>query len=253
MLSAFFGRDLDQAPLGAFVPRDTRVYAVGDVHGCAERLAALHRAIAEDAAAAEAGRKVVVYLGDYVDRGPDSKAVIELLLGDPLPGFHAEHLLGNHEDFLRRFLEDGSVALNWFMNGGDATLRSYGVDPYQDANSLHWLRDLSAAFHGRLPPDHAAFFEGLAMSHVEGDYLFVHAGVRPGLALDRQDPEDLIWIREPFLSSKDDHGKIVVHGHTPAKAPELRANRINVDTGACYGGPLTALVLHDDQQAFLQV
>ena len=253
MLSAFFGQDRDQAPRGAFVPQDTRVYAVGDVHGCAERLVALHRAIADDAAAAGAGRKVVVYLGDYVDRGPESKAVIELLLRDPLPGFQAVHLLGNHEDFLRRFLADGSVALTWFMNGGDATLRSYGVDPYEDANSLDWLRDLSAAFQEHLPSDHVGFFDGLAMSHVEGDYLFVHAGLRPGLALDLQDPEDLIWIREPFLSSKADHGKIVVHGHTPVNAPELRANRINVDTGACFGGPLTALVLHEDQQAFLQV
>jgi serine/threonine protein phosphatase 1 len=252
MLSAFFGRNRDQAPSGALVPQDTRVYAVGDVHGCAERLEALHQLIAADAAAAGAERKVVVYVGDYVDRGPDSKAVVELLLSDPLPGFDIVHLIGNHEDFLRRFREDGSIALTWFMNGGDATLRSYGVDPYEGSKSLHWLQDLQHAFHQRLPPDHAAFFDGLAVSHVEGDYLFVHAGVRPGLALDRQDPEDLIWIREPFLSSGADHGKIVVHGHTPATAPELRANRINVDTGACFGGPLTALVLHEDQQAFLQ-
>jgi serine/threonine protein phosphatase 1 len=252
MLSAFIGRNRDQAPRGAFVPQDTRVYAVGDVHGCVQRLEVLHQSIVVDADRAGAGRKVVVYLGDYVDRGPDSKAVIELLLSDPLPGFEAVHLLGNHEDFLCRFRADGSVALSWFMNGGDATLRSYGVDPYESANSLHWLRDLPIAFNEHLPPDHAAFLEGLALNHVEGDYLFVHAGLRPGLALDCQAPEDLIWIREPFLSSKADHGKIVVHGHTPADAPELRPNRINVDTGACFGGPLTALVLHEDQQAFLQ-
>jgi serine/threonine protein phosphatase 1 len=170
MLSELFRHKKEQAPQGATVPRGTRVYAVGDVHGCLDRLRALHRAIDADAAQAKAERNVVVYLGDYVDRGPESRGVIELLLSEPLSGFEVVHLYGNHEDFLREFLKDGRVAITWFMNGGDATLRSYGTDPYAGANSIHWLQNLHDQFHKRLPRAHAAFFDGLAMSHVEGDY-----------------------------------------------------------------------------------
>jgi serine/threonine protein phosphatase 1 len=111
---------------------------------------------------------------------------------------------------------------------------------------------LRAELQARLPEAHREFLNRLGLSHVEGDYLFVHAGVRPGVPLDAQDPHDLMWIREPFLSSTADHGKVVVHGHTPTRAPEVRPNRIGVDTGACYGGPLTALVLENDERRFLQ-
>ena len=240
-----------RAPSGR-VPDGTRVYAVGDIHGCLEQLEALHRMILEDAAEAEEGRLVVVYVGDYVDRGLDCKGVVECLVGDPLPGFEAVHLRGNHEDFLLHFLDDPRTIGAWMMNGGGATLASYGVSQAEASGSSDAREALRGELKFRMPPGHLAFFEGLELSHIEGDYLFVHAGIRPGVALEDQVPEDLMWIREPFLNSSKDLGKIVVHGHTPLREPELRANRIGIDTGAVYGGMLTALVLERDQQRFLQ-
>lgn len=240
----------------ASAPANTRVYAVGDIHGCLDQLRALHGLILADRARDAAGggaaaRQVLVYLGDYVDRGAESRAVVELLASDPLPGFERVFLRGNHEDFLLRFLERGEDAAAWMLNGGDATLRSYGVDP--DApNRDPGPRGLRAALSAAIPEHHLRFFCGLRLSHVEGDYLFVHAGLRPGVPLDAQDPEDLIWIRTPFLDSRADHGKVVVHGHTPSSAPEVRDNRIGIDTGAVYGGPLTAVVLQGRERRFLQ-
>lgn len=236
----------------ARVPPGLRVYAIGDVHGCRDRLRALHDAILADAERADPAQKVAVYLGDYIDRGIDSRAVIDDLLADPLPGFDRVHLKGNHEDFLLRFLERGEDAAPWLLNGGDATLRSYGVDPYAGSRDPG-PRSLRAALSAAMPEPHLRFFCELRLSHVAGDYLFVHAGLRPGVPLERQDPEDLLWIRTPFLDSRADHGKVVVHGHTPASVPEVRQNRIGIDTGAVYGGPLTALVLQDDDRDFLQV
>jgi serine/threonine protein phosphatase 1 len=235
------------------VPEDLRVYAIGDIHGRLDLLEALHEAIRGDARDHGGARRLLVYLGDYVDRGPASRQVIDLLIAQPLEGFEAVHLLGNHEFFLRRFLTDPGVGDVWLMNGGETTLQSYGIEPWDDppadSERLPWLsRRLDAA----LPAAHRRFLEGLRHSHAVGDYLFVHAGIRPGVPLDRQEPEDLIWIREPFLGSQQEFGKLVVHGHTPDVAPVRRSNRICVDTGACYGGRLTALVLQGDEQTFLQ-
>ncbi len=197
----------------------------------------------------------MVYLGDYIDRGPDSRGVLELLIGEPLAGFESVHLLGNHEAFLLGFLDGEDLASVWLMNGGDATLRSYGLDvaalngpgPGGDPPALR------AALIPAVPAAHRAFLDGLALSHVEGDYFFVHAGVRPGVPLGRQGEHDLLWIREPFLSSAADHGKVVVHGHSTTAEVELRSNRIGIDTGVCYGGKLTALVLEGEQHRFLSV
>ena len=240
----------------ASVPAGTRVYAIGDSHGCADRLEALHDAIMEDSAQAEtgaetgAGRRVVVYLGDYVDRGANSRALLDLLIERPLAGFESVHIMGNHDEFLANFLNGtGDLGL-WLYNGGDATLRSYGVDPatiYGNAPQIH------GELLDRVPDRHIDFLNGLRPSHVEGDYLFVHAGIRPGVPLEDQDPKELRWIREPFLSWPDSHGKVVVHGHTPTREPAVRANRIGIDTGAVYGGPLTALVLEGAERRFLQV
>lgn len=228
-------------------PAGTRVYAVGDVHGRTDLLDRLHRMILDDAREAPESRKVVVYLGDYVDRGPDSAGVVDRLLADPLPGFESVHLKGNHEDFLLRFLDDPSIGSLWQMNGGAATLASYGVNGVERDSA----RSLSEAFRDRLPAAHRRFFEGLRLMHREGDYVFVHAGVRPGAPLDAQSEDDLLWIREPFLGSAEDRGFVVVHGHTPVEWPELLFNRINVDTGAVWTGRLTAIVLHGDQRRFL--
>ena len=232
----------------AAVPPGTRVYAVGDCHGGLEALRELREAIVADSASADrigppAQRRVVVYLGDYIDRGPDSRGVLDLLIGEPLVGFDTVHLLGNHETFMRGFLDGEDVASVWLMNGGVETLRSYGLDAPAQRVAL------SAA----VPEAHRAFLDGLALSHVEGDYFFVHAGIRPGVPLEHQEENEMLWIRGPFLDSTANHGKVVVHGHSVAREPESRANRIGIDTGACYGGKLTALVLEGDRRRFLQV
>jgi len=232
----------------AAVPPGTRVYAVGDCHGGLEALRRLRsRIVADSARADDAGppaqRRVVVYLGDYIDRGPDSRGVLDLLIGEPLADFETVHLLGNHETFMRGFLDGEDVASVWMMNGGAETLRSYGLDPLAPR----------AALISAVPEEHRAFLDSLALSHIEGDYFFVHAGIRPGVPLEHQEENEMLWIRGPFLDSTANHGKVVVHGHSVAREPESRANRIGIDTGACYGGKLTALVLEGARRRFLQV
>ena len=229
----------------AAVPPDTAVYAIGDIHGRVDLLTELHRRIetASDRGA-YADRRVIVYLGDYVDRGPDSAGVIDLIRGQAPAGFEVVTLLGNHERLMVEFLDDVRRGPLWLRNGGDATLRSYGVDTgdssYLDAKPLLALQ---AALRQRLPAAHLEFLNALRLSHVEGDYFFAHAGVRPGVALEDQQEEDLIWIRELFLESKADHGKVVVHGHTIRPEPEFRSNRIGIDTGAYATEHLTCLAL----------
>jgi len=239
------------------VPDGCLVYAVGDIHGRLDLLEQLHGLIEADAAKSQAERIVVVYVGDYVDRGPDSSGVVELLIRQPLhrrvAHLESVHLIGNHEAFLLNFLEEQESTAIWFTNGGDATLRSYGVDPWQSTQSDNFAEDLYRSFAKRLPAAHLTFFRNLRLFHEEGDYLFVHAGVRPGVALEAQTAEDLIWIREDFLNSDQDFGRIVVHGHSPQRKPQSRANRIGIDTGAVYGGKLTALVLEGSERRFLQV
>jgi serine/threonine protein phosphatase 1 len=193
----------------------------------------------------------VVYVGDYVDRGDDSRGVIELLSAGPLPGFRSVHLMGNHEDIMLRFLEDASAAPLWIANGGDATLYSYGV-PWRPAASEGDYDYVQAEFRRALPESHLRFLRRLALSHVEGDYLFVHAGIRPGREIELQDAADLMWIRGEFLDSDADHGKVVVHGHTISPEPVLRDNRIGIDTGAVATGRLTCLVLDGSSQRILQ-
>ncbi len=234
------------------VPEDRRIYAVGDVHGRADLLTELHRRIAADAGAAQIRQRTVIYLGDYVDRGPGSAAVIDLLLDEPLPGFTAIHLLGNHERLLLEFLADARVGPTWFLNGGVATLASYGVtiDPWQMGDPTV-LRQAQVAFGVALPARHRRFLLGLKLMHREGDYAFVHAGVRPGVPLTEQHEDDLIWIREPFLLSRDDFGAVVVHGHTIVERPQVHANRIAIDTGAYRSNHLTALALEGSTRRFL--
>lgn len=227
------------------IPEGVALYAVGDIHGRADLLDRLHGAILADAAARPAAERRIVYLGDYIDRGEDSAGVIDRLVERPLAGFRAVHLCGNHEDFLLRFLVDENVAPHWLFNGGDATLASYGLEPDRD-----WTR-LQRNLRRALPSRHLAFLEGLALSHAAGDYLFVHAGIRPGLPLDRQRREDLLWIRGEFLDSTAPHGRIVVHGHSIAHEVEFRANRIGIDTGAYMTGRLTCLALKGSEQRII--
>lgn len=230
-------------------PPDTRIYAVGDVHGRADLLADLQTLIVKDADKAAQSRRVVVYLGDYVDRGPDSAGVLDRLIGQPLAGFEEVFLMGNHEEFLLDFLSDPSVGPVWLRNGGDATLSSYGIDVTED-DTRDWAA-VSERLRQVLPAAHLAFLETLGVSHREGDYFFAHAGIRPGVSLDKQDEEDLLWIREPFLDAAETHEVVVVHGHTTVEAAEVHDNRIAVDTGAVWSGRLTAAILHDRVQSFI--
>lgn len=233
-------------------PPDSRIYAVGDVHGCVELLRDLHQIIHRDAYRRQAARNAVVYLGDYIDRGGESRAVIDLLLKEPLPGFERVHLKGNHEDSLLRFLDDATVGPAWMLYGGGATLSSYGVRPPERLDDPDDLLRAQRQLAGKLPREHLLFLQRQPLTHVEGDYLFVHAGVRPGIPLDRQSPEDLLWIRDEFLMSAAEFGKIIVHGHSIAEEPEVRRNRIGVDTGAFASGRLTCLVLEGTDWSFLQ-
>jgi len=234
------------------VPPDTCLYAVGDIHGRTDLLRALHRLIAEDAARRNAGRKVIVYLGDLVDRGRDSRGVIDMLLASPMPGFDCVHLRGNHEDALLHFLEDIAAGPGWFAFGGEETVASYGVRRPLPSEDEEELRRVQREFRLALPAAHRKFLEGLKLSHAEGDYFCVHAGVKPGVPLDQQDGHDLMWIREEFLASKEDFGKVVVHGHTITREPELKRNRIGIDTGAFATNRLTCLAVEGTERTILQ-
>jgi serine/threonine protein phosphatase 1 len=235
------------------VPAGHVVYAVGDIHGRADLLALLLDQIKADAAASVgAKKKTLVFVGDYIDRGPESRCVVDLLLGALPTGFDTHFLKGNHEEMMFEFLEDPSSLGYWLGNGGAATLESYGVDVTglrRDAAKPEAWRD---AFLSALPEQHRRFFESLELTASFGDYLFVHAGIRPGVPLKAQNPQDLLWIRGEFLRSEEDFGKVVVHGHTPKDAPEIRANRIGIDTGAFFSNRLTALRLQEGSRRFLQ-
>jgi len=225
------------------LPGGRRVYAVGDVHGCDDRLAALHGMIADDLARRPCPAPLLVHLGDYVDRGPDSCGVVRrLAAGDPLPGVPTVNLLGNHEvTMLDALGGQGAAMTDWMIQGGREALASWGGDP--DAPRAEWTR--------HVPKPDMDFLRGLALMHAEGGYLFVHAGIRPGVALAEQTKQDLVSIRQAFLYSEADLGVVVVHGHTPKAEPVLRHNRIGIDTGAVYGGRLTCAVLEADRVAFL--
>jgi serine/threonine protein phosphatase 1 len=234
----------------ALMPPDTRVYAIGDVHGRADLLAELHKRILEDANDAAEARRVLVYLGDYIDRGPDSAGVVEKLIESPLPDFEQVFLMGNHEEFLLHFLDNPGDGETWLANGGDSTLTSYGVEP-GDGGFVANLMEVCEQLRERMPAAHLEFYEHLNVAYQEGDYLFVHAGIRPGVPLADQTEEDLLWIREPFLDANEEHEVVVVHGHTPVKEAQVHDNRIAVDTGAVWSDRLTAVVLHDDEHGFL--
>jgi serine/threonine protein phosphatase 1 len=229
-----------------------RIYAIGDVHGRRDLLDVLLERVEADLARRPHPRARLVLLGDYIDRGPDSRGVIERLVqvaGGPLrPTF----LLGNHDACLLAYLDDpewNERGLHWFHTGmgGAATLASYGVGDVSEVVPRHGHDAFCAAF----PEAHRRFLESCVLRERIGSYLFVHAGVRPGVPVEEQTAEDLLWIREPFLSSRSDFGAKVVHGHTIVPFVEHHPNRIAVDTGAVKTGVLSCLVLEGDDVALL--
>jgi len=243
----------DPGPLSPPSTGGRLVYAVGDIHGYAGALKALLAEIAADAARNRpTERPLLVFLGDYVDRGPDSRGAMDAVLAaEASDDFEVIALKGNHEDALARFLVDPAYAPAWIGNWGEATLVSYGIAP-PSAYDAAACEQAQAQFAGAFPQAHRALLARLRLAVTVGDYLFVHAGVRPGVALDAQDERDLIWIRYEFLMSDEAFGKVVVHGHTPSEQPELKANRINVDTGVYFTGVLTAVRLEGETQRFIQ-
>lgn len=226
------------------------VYAIGDVHGCHRQLLEMEQAIIADAAPMR-GEKWIVTLGDYIDRGPDSAAVIEHLL-QPLPdGFRRYCLRGNHEQIMLDFLRDPANHSYWLDEGGEATLASYGIDLEREFQG-DVLGGFMAYLYEQIPPAHLEFIAGLPLLLSLPGWLFVHAGVRPGVEIDRQSPEDLIWIREPFLSGAGMPGVRVVHGHTPTREPVVTPARIGIDTRCFHTGRLTAVrVTPDGATSFL--
>lgn len=230
----------------AAVPDGLRLYAIGDIHGCFDMFEAVVDSVMEDLERDPPGDWRVILVGDYIDRGPDSRSVLEWLAENAdrqrwIP------LCGNHDRFLLDFLDDPDTPSFpvWLANGGEAMLASCGLrngDPFSPIGPGE-RRALQARLAEALGPEVHAFLDRLVCMARFGDYAFVHAGVRPGVRLDRQDPDDLIWIRDPFLASDADFGAVIVHGHTPTESVVVRHNRIGIDTGAVYGGALSCIVL----------
>jgi serine/threonine protein phosphatase 1 len=230
-------------------PAGKRIYAVGDIHGRADLLAQLLMRIDNDLQARPTIDSVQVFLGDYIDRGPNSRQVIDSLIARQRRR-NVLFLKGNHEDCALQFLSDPTVLPAWQSIGGLHTLLSYGVMPTRgdDPETQH---KMSSALREAMPDSHRRFIGGLVLSFTCGDFFFVHAGVRPGIPLQRQSQRDLLWIRDDFLLHEEDFGMVVVHGHTPTCKPEIRSNRINIDTGAYATGQLTCLVVEGESMIFL--
>lgn len=235
----------------ASVGDDTLVYAVGDIHGRLDLLTQLMDKITTHAKNRGATRTYLVFLGDYIDRGPDTKGVIDFLSSGLPAGFETIFLKGNHEQLMSGFLDQPEHGLSWAMNGGIQTILSYGVPLATETPDVTRLRSIREQLVDGLPDAHTNFLENLNLSVEIGDYFFTHAGIRPGVACDEQVENDLLWIRDDFLLSKSEHEKIIVHGHTPTKDVQLRKNRIGIDTGAFATNILTALALHETEVEFL--
>ena len=225
------------------------IYAIGDIHGCLDKLKRLEALIVEDAAGVD-GDKLIITLGDYVDRGPSSSQTLNHLRGRAPEGFTRICLRGNHEVMFVSALEDPRALSNWLDWGGRETLQSYGID----AESFRAMSGKTRAqvLQSFIPSEHIEFLKSRPLLLTAGAFTFVHAGIRPNVALDQQRDEDLLWIREPFLTQSHGLPTTVVHGHTPKDQPDITPDRIGIDTGAYAGGPLTAVkILKSGEIAFL--
>jgi serine/threonine protein phosphatase 1 len=227
------------------LPDGIRIYAVSDIHGCADQLQDVFAAIDHHLARAGPVRALHVFLGDYIDRGPASRQTIDLLI-ERGRRHESIFLKGNHEAFLFEVLQDASRLQTWKEYGGFQTLMSYGLAPPIKPDQAEQSELVRALLQG-MPKHHRQFFSNLRTSFFCGDFFFAHAGVRPGVPLRQQREEDLLWIRDEFLQSEEDFGKFIVHGHTPVPKPEIRPNRINIDTGAYATGILTLLTIQGER------
>jgi serine/threonine protein phosphatase 1 len=252
MIRRLFGRRSRLSIETAAVPPHVRVYAIGDVHGRVDLLRQLHALILADAAHAVPGTALqAVYLGDYVDRGLHSREVIDLLLNEPLPGCRSIYLRGNHDQQFLDFLAGPAAGPAWLRFGGDATIYSYGVRVPDNLTATERLERMWSELRQAVPARHVAFLQGLRFAYEIGDYAFVHAGVDPEKPLAQQTRDDLLWIRDAFLDSDCNFGRVIVHGHSVSRDPDVRRNRIGIDTGACYSNRLTCLVLEGRSRRFL--
>lgn len=244
-----------KAPIArARAPTGIRLVAVGDIHGHLDYLNELLDIVRQEPRGKDNDRRdQFVFLGDYIDRGPNSAGVIDRLAEIQREDSSAVFLIGNHEDMMLRFLDKGDqrMAEVWIRNGGAETMMSYGVTPPSDVRCAEALRPYRDMLRDALPAAHRAFLDSLTPIEKIGDFIFVHAGLRPGCPLRKQSRKDAMWIRREFLDTREDFGGLVVHGHTPQPDPDLQANRIGLDTGAGKGGYLTAGVFWDNEKAFL--
>jgi serine/threonine protein phosphatase 1 len=233
----------------AQVPEGVRVYAIGDIHGRADLLAEMFANIDASLADFSADKAIHVFLGDYVDRGPQSREVLDLLIARRRQ-YPAVCLKGNHEGYFVEFLKNPAILDEWRRYGGLDTLLSYGFAPSLKPDAPE-SSALSSGLNRDLPESHRLFLNSLALSFTCGDFFFAHAGVRPGIPISRQAQEDLLSIRDDFLLHEGAYEKVVVHGHTPVVSPDIRPNRINIDTGAYATGRLTCLILESDRMSFI--
>jgi serine/threonine protein phosphatase 1 len=234
---------------GPRVPDGVRVYAIGDIHGRADLLDQLLERVDADLATNPVAHSIEIFLGDYIDRGPSSRQVLDRLVARNRT-HHTVFLKGNHETFLANFVANPAVLYDWQHLGGLETLMSYGITPSINADAITQLQ-LAATFDRVLPESHRQLLGNMKLSYTCGDFFFVHAGVRPGIPFEKQREEDLLWIRGEFLNCEDDFGKFIVHGHTPVPQPDIRTNRINIDTGAYATGQLTCLILEGGKMSLI--
>ena len=227
------------------IPDGVRIYTVGDVHGRADLLKSVLSRIDQDVRIHPVRKPIEVFLGDYVDRGPASREVLDILIARGRSR-RSVFLKGNHEAYIFDFLQNPETLTHWRSLGGFETLLSYGLRPHLSFK-LRDQQEIATQFDSVLPQIHRQWLAGLKLCFSCGDYFFVHAGVRPGVPLEHQTESDLLLIREDFLHCEDDFTKFIVHGHTPVAEPDLRSNRINIDTGAYASGRLTCLVIEGVQ------
>jgi serine/threonine protein phosphatase 1 len=234
----------DAPPDRPRVPAGQRIYGIGDIHGRADLLCDVLDVIARDRREGS-GEDILVTLGDYIDRGPRSAEVLDILCDNPFPGGTYVPLLGNHEEMCIAVLKGQATLADWLAFGGNETLESYGIN-WARFNIAQTSADLLAAFLEKIPQRHLDFFDRCRLTYVAGDFLFVHAGIRPGVALERQEKRDLLAIRSAFLTYPDNFEKVVVHGHTVSDDIDVRPNRIGIDTGAYSSGHLCCIRLEGE-------